>query len=243
MILFSILFFIGLYAAISVAFLVFVRSRTERPLYALLAVILIFLVPTWDMVLGAIVYFPSCFFFPKVVIHETARTDGIYYEGINDYFYKLNNQEEGQPESQITRVGTTKDVLARGYSYIESKVSKKTGMGSEGYEYIPSAFYRCAPATSNGEGKIDCIKIERPQSRYMVKVTTLTIGQAEISFKKVVDISTGKLMAKYNQVKMMFAFPFFNWLYEWPGGIMKTCPDSDRYYNFEYDVLKSEKVK
>jgi hypothetical protein len=47
-------------------------------LYIVLSIIFVILLPTWDIVLGMLVYFPACLFVPKVAIYETAETEGIY---------------------------------------------------------------------------------------------------------------------------------------------------------------------
>jgi hypothetical protein len=142
MILFSILFFMAIYAAISIGFLVFVRSRTERPLYALLAVILIILVPTWDMVLGAIVYFPSLLV-PKVAVYEKVETDGLYYEGKHDYVWELEDNGRNVPVSERTVVGWIHDVFRRGYTYAESRVTERGTYRHR--RSISPVFYHCVP--------------------------------------------------------------------------------------------------
>jgi len=186
MILFSILFFMAVYAAISIGFLVFVRSRTERPLYALLAVILIVLVPTWDMVLGAIVYFPSCLFFPKVAIYETAESDGIYYEGVHDYFFQPDRYTGKRPETTYDVIGGPIDkTIKHGFRFVEGKSDRR-----------PSFVYRCHEDTWRGEKVAKCTVVNEIKSRYMAKYTTVRIGMADIYIQKVIDRSTGRLMAE-----------------------------------------------
>jgi len=76
-----ILFFIILYTLI--AYVVVRRVRritTDRRLRAL-AVTIAVLIPSWDVVLSGVIYYISCPFFPKASIYETAKTDGIFYEG------------------------------------------------------------------------------------------------------------------------------------------------------------------
>jgi len=241
----------AIYAAISIAFLVFVRSRTERPLYALLAVILIVLVPTWDMVLGAIVYFPSCLFFPKVAIYETMEADGIYYEGKHDYVWELEDHGRNEPVSERTVVGYIDGVFRRGYAYAESRVTKRGTHRDR--RSIPPAFYRCVPLPRDPDRpayqRTSCVVVDRPMSLCTVRETRLSLGTASISTKKIYNRSTGKLMAIYRQVCMRYVFPFFAWL-GWhglhSGGTCRPALGSDRrtsfgYTELEYHVLKPNK--
>jgi hypothetical protein len=76
----------------------------------------------------------------------------------------------------------------------------------------------------------------------MVKVSTFKIGIAEINFKKIIDRSSGKLMAEYKRVSLWSCFPFFEWLeWRWWSKTERSthCPlPDDRYSSFEYEVLK-----
>jgi hypothetical protein len=78
----------------------------------------------------------------------------------------------------------------------------------------------------------------------MVKVATIKLGPAQINFKKIIEISSGKLMAEYNRVALKDYYgiflPFFSWL-EWGGrrGIGYQCPGTEREFrDFEFNVLK-----
>ncbi|MDD3847477.1 MAG: hypothetical protein PHC90_14105 [Syntrophorhabdaceae bacterium] len=251
MILFSILFFMAIYAAISIAFLVFVRSRTERPLYALLAVILIVLVPTWDMVLGAIVYFPSSLLVPKVAVYEKVETDGIYYEGKHDYVWELEDNGRNEPVSERTVVGYIDDVFRRGYAYAESRVTERGTYRHR--RSISPVFYHCVPLPRDPDRpayqRTSCVVVDGPKSLCTVREAGLSLGTASISTKKIYNRSTGKLMAIYRQVCMRYVFPFFAWL-DWHGSVAgATCRPalgSDGqtcfgYTELEYHVLKPNK--
>lgn len=237
MILFSILFFMTIYAAISIAFLVFVRSRTERPLYSVLAAILIVLIPSWDMVLGAIVYFPSCLFFPKVAIYETAETDGIYYEGMHDYFFQRDRYTGKRPETTYDVIeGPIDKTIKHGFRFVEGKSEQR-----------PSFLYRCHEDTWRGRQVAKCTVVDEIKSKYLVKYTSMRIGTAEMRINKIIERSTGKLMAKNRSLIFDYSFPFFYWLYQ-PDGPPKSISCSRRkpsgtgiYHPLAFDVLEPKK--
>ncbi|HBA55857.1 MAG TPA: hypothetical protein DCZ04_15750 [Syntrophorhabdus aromaticivorans] len=242
-----VLFLVGVYILLSAGFVKLVEKLTNKKrLYKYLAIALCILLPTWDIVLGMIVYFPACLFVPKVAIYETAETEGVYYEGMHDYMYLLPKGREDEPLSERIQVGTISDVFREGYAYAESKVVRE---GTERYfEYrpIPPVYYRCTPLPKNPyapayEGT-NCIAIDQPMSRYMVKVITKTIIQGvETNIKQVIDRSNGKLMAEYRRVVFNHTLPFFNWLYpvdNYAQGTQSSCPTKPIYYYFEYGILK-----
>lgn len=197
--------------------------------------------------MGMIVYFPACLFVPKVAIYETAETDGMYYEGMHDYMRVLPKGHEDEALSERTRVGTISDVFREGYIYAESKVVKERTEKYFEYRSIPPLYYCCTPLPKNPKAPAyegtDCIVIDQPMSRFMVRVATKTIVQGvETNIKQVIDRSTGKLMAEYHRIVFNPTVPFFNWLYPADhyakGGAQSSCPTKPSYYDFEYRVLR-----
>ena len=246
MIFFIILICIGIYLVLAIAFIAFIAVKfTNRPLYTWLAIAFVILLPTWDVLLGAAVYFPACLFIPKVAIYETAETEGIYYEGKHDYIYEFDNI---RPISEKTRVGTITDFFRKTFTYAESRVTKKK-IGWKKYQSIPITYYHCTPLQRDEErpqlGRTNCTVIDKPMSRYMVKTTTIEIGTAELIFDKIIDRTTGKLMAENRLARLTYSFPFFYWLYEGDGppqsiscSKRSTLPKTVYYHPFEFDVLK-----
>jgi len=248
MILFSILFFMAVYAAISIGFLVFVRSRTERPLYALLAVILIILVPTWDVLLGLVVYFPARVLVPRATIHETARANSLYFEGMNDCLVKYERRGRDVTEAELTRIGDTDGPLKRGFSFVEARVTRERKAGLLTRERIRPSVYKCVAAPWHEDYPdyfwTSCSTVNELQSRYMVKERTLKMGTTEIKWKSIIDLSTKKLLGKSGCVCIeTFVFPFFNWL-DWDWDKEARCSPPARQYNgFQYEVIRPENPK
>lgn len=249
MILLTILFFMTVYIVLAVAFVFFVRKKTELKLYIWLAVAFVILLPTWDVVLGYLVYYPACMFISKVAIYETAETDGIYYEGINDEVYKgdlhYNNKIEEVEEVSGLFFWQGKEE----FKYLESKVTKKrTASASLDSHKIIPIIYRCIslPKERADYTPERCSKVEKAESPYMVEVKTIKVGITEINFKKVNRRSNEKLMAEYNRVSRwgyagLWFIPFFEWLdWHWWSKSEGSahCPSPDKYENFELEVLK-----
>jgi len=246
-----ILLSIGIYIFLSIKFVKYIWKVSKKQLYKYLAIPFVIIFPTWDILLGAIIYYPACRFVPKVAIYKTAETEGIYYEGVNNYIYELE-KHNNEPLSERTQVGDTSGVLEHGYSYIEAKVTEK----KEGYlKRVPITpiWYRCTllprdvkrPAFT----RTDCQMINMPSSRYVVKVaTTKIVCGVKVRIKKIMDNTTGKLLAEYHQVAFKFNLPFFNWLglYDHPKELV--CPQDrvgsmsfGRYEYFDFNVLKPKK--
>lgn len=221
----------------AVLFVNFVKNRTDIQLYKWLAVAFVILLPTWDVIIGYLVYFPACMFVPKAAIYETAETAGIYYEG-GDYKNYVSSS------TGDIRVGLGDLDLERGFKYMESLVAKKCINYCHEYESIPSVLYRCTPITRNPETPaylpMKCIPISNIQSEYMVKVKKITMGITEINFMIINNRSTGKLMGEYNEVVRWPAYvPFFNWMkWRWWSGMGTSCPAKRQFYSFQYNVLK-----
>jgi len=251
--LFMMLFFMALYTALSIIFVVFVKKLFKKPLYKWLAIVFVILLPTWDVVFGYLAYYPACFIFSKAEIYETAETDGIYYEGGDDYVYKLSEGNAERTEEERTMVGSIYDVFVKGFYFAEAKVTRES-ISDTKKKSIPSTFYRCVPVLTSIDKTSPfspkrCFIVDKIKSRYLVRVTKIRIGILEINLKRVYDRTSGKLMAKFNRVSRWAYFnfltiPFFNWL-EWAdyseaeGSV--HCPFDDYLDPFEYKVLRPVK--
>ena len=226
---------IVVYVILSSLFVSYVKNKTHVKFYKWLAIAFVILLPTWDVILGTVVYLTACRFIPKVAIYETVETDGIYYEGMQDY---LSEQKESNPEIgeyKLVATGWIDSGIKKGFKFIEFASDKKTEK------------YKCIKLDE--DNKINkyataiCIEKNAVESKYTVKITKKKTGTAEMDFKNIYNRATGKLMAEYKQVVLWPSFPFFNWLH-WgeTGGSGVSCPtDYDRYFYFEYEVLKPKK--
>ena len=132
-----------LYGAFALFLVSFVRNHAQKSIYKWLTVIFVILLPTWDVVLGKIVYYIACRNFAKVAIYETVETDGIYYEGVHDYvsIYESNSKT---PLDRRTEVGLLSEVFKENYTYAEAKVTKRRPYTEIDYtQPIPAVYYRC----------------------------------------------------------------------------------------------------
>lgn len=242
-----ILFFMTVYVILAMMFIFFVRKKTELKLYRWLAVVFVFLLPTWDVVLGYLVYYPACMFIPKVAIYETAETEGIYYEGINNEVYKGELHYENKVK-QVEKVsGLYFWYKKKDYQYLESKITQKSECADFCNKIkIEPVIYRCIPLAKElpDYTPVRCFPVEKAESRYLVKVHIVKAGVTEINFKKIIDRSTGKLIAENNEV-IFSGFsppvPFFNWIWKFDGtgmGYMYSPHASNDDVAFEYRVLK-----
>jgi len=241
----------ALYIVLSIIFVSFIAVKfTKKPFLTLLAIIFVILLPTWDIVLGMIVYFPACLFVPKVAIYETAETEGIYYEGEHNILRTRPLSRHNEPMSERIRVGLIGGIFQYGYLYGEAKVIEKEFVV---YQPVPIAplYYRCTPLPGDESESLfrrtDCHEIDTPASKYTVKVNSTKIGTSEVNIKKIINRSTGRVMAEYRQLALEFLFPFFSWWYKYDGSPTRiTCPwdKQNQYYGisrfstFEYQVLK-----
>jgi hypothetical protein len=237
MLLMMILVWIGLYVLLSIGFVWLVRQFTQKKIYRWLAIAFVILLPTWDIILGYLVYFPACYFIPKTAIYETAETDGIYYEGDHkNYIFDLDN---GQKIVTLASLDWKK-----GYAYMESLVTEQEIMGSK--KKMTPIVYRCTSTTKPPQNhNIQCVPVSDIQSGYLVTVKKIKLGIAEIHFMKIQNRSTGKLMAEYNEViagnkKNFISFIDLTQVGE-GGGSIDCCPKKSRFYDFQYDVLKPKK--
>ena len=247
MVFLTIQLFIAVYIVLAILFVIFIIKITRRKFIWWLSVVFVILLPIWDVLLGTAVYYIGCRYIPKVAIYETAETDGIYYEGINNEVYKgelhYNNKIE-----QVEKVsGLFFWQGKEEFKYLESKVTKKRSSSSahDSVKIMPT-IYRCVPLPKERPDYTParCFKVEKTENQYVVNVRSIKIGIAEINLKKIIDHSSGKLMAEYKRVSLWSCFPFFEWLgWRWwsksPGS--KHCPLPDKYEYFEFEVLKPKK--
>jgi hypothetical protein len=247
-----ILFFMMVYIGLAVLFVFVIGKLTKRKIFKWLASIFVILLPIWDVVLGIAVYHIGCRYVPKVAIYETAETDGIYYEGMNDEVYKgelrYNNKIEQVAEVSGLFFWQGKEE----FKYLESKVTKKrSSSSSHDSVKITPVIYRCIslPKERSDYTPARCFKVEKAENQYVVKVRSIKIGIAEINFKKIIDRSSGKLLAEYNRVNRwgyagILFIPFFEWLnWRWWSKTEDSthCPLPDKYEYFEFEVLKPKK--
>jgi hypothetical protein len=237
-----IIFLMILYIALAAVFLRFVRKKTSNKLYRRLAVAFVILLPSWDVLLGFIVYYPACIFVPKTAIYETAETEGIYYEGDASNFLLVLS--DGRNFTSYAKSDHDK-----GFKYSESLITK-TGDDLE-KRRVPPALYRCETIQLRPDElfktPIDCKLASSVQSDYMVKTQIIVFGRAGIGIVKVYNRRTNKLMAEYREVQRassinLLGLPFFNWLKIWDGSPkIYSCPENSRFNYFQFDVLKPKR--
>ena len=236
---------LGVYILLAIGFICLVEKLGRgKKVFTYFAIVVCVLMPIWDVVLGLIIYTAACHIVPKVAIYKSAETDGIYYEGVHNYIKERDGVRIDTPTSERFKVGTNSDLPGRGFLYGESKVTEEWD-GYRRHTPILPVLYRCTflPKYETRPYLIqtECIKIDRPESRYMVRVTKRKILKVEINKKEVFDISDGTLMGEHHQVAFTYnIFPFFNWLYEYGnGGIRIFRPKAPTFfYFFEFEVLK-----
>ncbi len=242
-----------LYVLLALGLVWLVRRITSQKLYRWLAFAFVILLPTWDAVLGYMVYYPACLFVPKTAIYETAESESIYYEGIHDFVFMLDRRGRDITEGELTQVGSIYYVIKRGYSFAEANVIEKyddAHLSAPTRVRITPTIYKCVSLPKDSRRpeyqRTSCSVVSEAKSRYMVKVTTIKAGTAEINSKKITDRDTGKLIAQYNRAKLWpsagILFPFFNWL-DWADGSgesgSKQCPLSEEEYSeFEFRAVK-----
>lgn len=233
------------YFVIALIFVFYIRKKTELKLYRRLAISLVILLPTWDVLFGFIVYRVAVISgVPSVVINETVTTDGMYYEGENNVLSKI--------EDEPLFIGGFRDNFKNNFTYAESKVVEQYNGQSENMKIKP-ALYRCErlPTIEQKPNHYPakCYSIDKPMSKYAVIVSDFKLGIAEIKTKRIIDRSNGKLLAQFRQVVsdgylgiLLWnngPIPFFNWLNWWKNTAPGLCsPDCASYYSFEYKVLK-----
>ncbi len=240
-------FFLYIPIAMGISTLVALRCKKNRLLKTVIAVVILILIPTWDSLLGEMVYLYSCHFLARERIYTTVQTDGIYYEG--KYNWVSEHSEESArkisgrdiPLAERTHVGGISSVFRKNYSYAESKVTRRLMLSDR----IPPVYYRCTPLPEDPKQPSDirtrCILVDQPVSRYMVKTKDTWIGTALIKRKMIYDRSTNQLMAEYCQVCKDKRPAYFSWIVTGIFGDDKIgdCRPTGGYDfdEFEYQVL------
>ncbi len=240
---FLFLMFFILYVAFAIFF---IRStwKTSSKLQRRIVIAFFVLLPSWDMVLGYIVYYAALPFIPKEVIYETAETDGIYYEGgprnhllfTDVYYFEKMNKEK--------RISFADDDLRRGYKYVESRITS-IGDSITKSPVSPPQTYRCTslPPDPKNPRNIyqQCVAVENIQSEYMVSTWNFQFARNEMNCIKIYNRTTGNLLGEYREVtRLGYDFiPFFIWL-EWGegSGHRYSRPEKSRLFDFQFDVLK-----
>lgn len=241
MTLFFIVFFAS-YVGIAIFLILLTRKRWSKLKRQLLVAFLI-LLPSWDMVLGYIVYYAAIPFVPTMAIYQTAETDGIYYEGVPRN-HLLSFKGNYGKQLDVMAITFARHDFERGYRYAESLI---TSVGDAG-TYMPISppkIYRCIPLPRDPQRPQhmyqQCIPVDDIQSGYVVKTRRFHFVRNTIGFVNIYDRSTGLLMGEYREVRRTtFNFiPFFIWLdWAYDEGDEVVYPERSRLYDFQFDVLK-----
>ena len=231
---------IPIYAILALILVLYVRKKTDRKSYRWLAVALVLLLPTWDVVLGLLVYYPGCLVVPKMAVYETAVADGLYYEGnVKDYRCKLS--------SGSVVVHLSDYDLRRGYKYMESLVTREcSNVLYTEFRTIGPIIYRCTPLPVNPKNPDyipqNCKPVAASESKFLVKMKEVRLGITEIRSVSITDRSNYKLMGEYNEIaRKPFLIPFFLWC-DWgeQGSASISRPAVSHFLDFQYTVLKPE---
>jgi hypothetical protein len=239
MVLFSALACLAFYILLAVGFVAFVKNSTDEKFYKWLAVAFVILLPTWDIIIGLIVYPVASSFIPKMAIYETAETDGIYYEGED-----RNRIFEYEHDDSI-HVSFANVDLDRGYKYVENLVTTKgVTWDMDNYKNITPVLYRCIPCPPRRPNNYlpeKCMPVSDIKSPYLVKIRKVKIGITAIFFIKIRNRSTGKLMAEYNEVVLggkKYFLSFQSFLDGWQPNPSDGIAHKKLFYEFPYKVLK-----
>lgn len=248
MVLVTFLFFAGLYIVLSIAFITCIAVKfTTKPYYTALAVIFVVILPIWDIVLGAIVYFPSSLIIPKFSVEKTVEVNGFSYNGQYDSIVK-----EAASEGNTYKVdGLHFSFIKTGYLYIESRIKRKCVNDSlcSRIKRSEPPIYRCVPLAPRRSNPTYvptyCCPADEMKSEYTVRVRQISLGTSNIGFKKIVERSTGKTIATFNAVGFFVPFPFFHWVgwQWWTNSIFGLSRPVGNWHSFEFDVLKPKKIK
>jgi hypothetical protein len=240
-----------LYPVIAFFFIRFVWKRTSRKLFRRLAIALVILLPSWDAVLSAVIFYAACPFFPKAEIYEMAETEGIYYEG---YFRDKIIIGRNWDGNEVSYVFLADRDFRQGYPYMESLVTLRKSYEDIEMPLSAPMVYRCieGPKDTKRPWEVfaQCAPVTEIRSQYAVKSEILKFALIEMGFIKISDRSTGLLMADYRDIsKDSYAgapfYPFFTWL-NWHGDMFnanqrESCPEKSKFFSFQYEVLKAKK--
>ena len=247
-----IIFAMVLYPVLAVLFVRFVWKRSSRRFLRWLAVAFAVLLPSWDAVLSAVVFYAACPFFSKAEVYERAETEGIYYEG-----YLRNTVYVGRSwyGREVNRIGlTTNEDIRKGYKYMEFLVTKQHGLDDKVSTLPHPIVYRCIEDLQDPRHTwithTQCSTVEEIKSENVVKTEYYKLHLIGMRFVKIQDRRTGRLMAEYRAIsKYPYAgapfYPFFTWL-NWHGDMFQanqsnSCPEKSQFLTFQYEVLRVKK--
>jgi hypothetical protein len=241
-----------LYPVLAVLFVRFVWKRSSSKQFRWLAIAFAVLLPSWDAVLSAVVFYAACPFFPKAEVYERAETEGIYYEGfLRDTVY-VGKSWYGR---EVNRIGlATNQDIKNGYQFMEFLVTKRHGLDDKVSALPHPTVYRCIEDRKDPKHEWitheQCFLVEEIKSQYKVKSEYYKILLIGMSFVNIYDRKTGRLMAEYRSIaKSPYAgapfYPFFTWL-NWHGDMFQanqaaSCPEKSQFLTFQYDVLRVKK--
>lgn len=243
----------ALYLIIASIGVLLVWKRTSRKLYRWLAVAIAVLLPSWDVVLSTVFFYAACPLFSKAEIYETAETEGIYYEGYLRSTVYVGISWYGHEVNRIGR--TANEDIRRGYKYMEFKVTRQHGLDDKVSALPQPTIYRCTEDRQDPRHTwithTQCSPVADIESKYVVKSDYCKYHLIGLSYVKIFERTTGRLMAEYRQIaKHPYAgdpfFPFFTWL-NWDHGEFRggtntvSCPKESEFFTFQYRVLKLKK--
>mgnify|MGYP001766751086 CR=1 FL=1 len=167
------IFLIILYVGLAAIFLRFVRKKTSSKHYRRLAIALVLLFPSWEVLLGFIVYYPACLFVPKNAIYETAETEGIYYEGDASKFLLILS--DGR-----RFINSAESDYRQGFKYAEALITETGDTYTR--HHVSPVIYRCESIPLRPEEShktpVDCKPVTSARSDYLVRTNIIAIGRA-----------------------------------------------------------------
>lgn len=227
--------------------LFFIKStwKTSNKIQRAIVLSFFILLPTWDYVLGCVLYYASWPFFPKKAIYEIAKVDGIYFDGAHrskiqcvkrDYLGKIEDTYE---------MTFSDDDLKKGYKYSEALIKHVKICPARPSSEVPTlpAVYRCTPLPRDPKNPKyiyqQCDPAENIISGYAVELHSIKIGSFEMNSMNIHNRTTGKLMAEYKEIVRWNHLPFFKWL-DWThfSAERHSKPQETLFYDFQYEVLK-----
>jgi hypothetical protein len=234
-----------LYIAIAIFILFITRGASSRQRRLIVA--LLFLLPSWDFVLGTAIYYAAWPFVPKEAIYETAETEGIYYEGgYRSNLLLIDSRYFGEIRETWITLFSDSD-FKKGYKYVEALItSKQHSSASDRKEAVsPPAIYRCTPLPRDPSNPNfvyrQCDPAEQIRSEYLVKLSKFDLASFQMNSMKIYSRATGNLIAEYREIVRWSYFPFFAWLFRHQGHFAAegySRPEKSRLYDFQFDVLK-----
>lgn len=240
----AVMFFTLFVLYIVIAIFILVITRKASSLQRKLIVAFLILLPSWDAVLGAVIFLAALPIIPTDTIYETAETECIYYEGgIRNTIILFDSRYFGNYENRWGIV-LDQDDFKRGYKYFESQVTGRQQSVLGNKEVLsPPVVYRCTPLPIDPSNPnfiySQCVPAERIMSDYLVKTSKFHLASFEMNSMEIYNRHKGYLMAVYREIVWWRYFPFFVWLFvpdHNAEGV--SYPWTSRLYDFQYDVLR-----